>query len=383
MIFATDLPPSLQIKLTVVVFLLVPPRPYCHKLFSPQGYSVHIKTHQLDPNAKPKARTRFGKVKLRDIPTPTMNEVAPTDVIADTTNNNSTDKATSGNDDETPNDDAAEMLHSDNEFDESLECIGDDDGIGDEEPSSGDKRNVNGGRSRSQQLKPHEIIMVLDEWHSQVRAYEADKASGGIGKIVEPTKGSLIKWAAAKLNQPKLQRKTFNGWLKDEAKIRSQPKHRTSTYSNVHQGVARSDCISHFPSMENKLAVFIRNFRLLGPPVEFWMVIHEGKHLLRQESPDKYPSEEYIELYGDDDLDYPLKFSWQWCRNFFNRHNFSFRKLGTKMNKAVVTPSMIESIADYHISQRVFQLSEMNDDTYGITSVPMIKYPLSWLLQET
>jgi hypothetical protein len=58
------------------------------------------------------------------------------------------------------------MLHSDNEFDESLECIGDDDGIGDEEPSSGDKRNVNGGRSQSQQLKPHEIIMVLDEWHS-------------------------------------------------------------------------------------------------------------------------------------------------------------------------------------------------------------------------
>ena len=40
--------------------------PYCDRCFSSQGYGVHIKTHQLDPNARPWKKSKLGRVKLRD-----------------------------------------------------------------------------------------------------------------------------------------------------------------------------------------------------------------------------------------------------------------------------------------------------------------------------
>ena len=38
--------------------------------FTPQGYSNHIKSHQLNPNARPVKKAKPGRVKLRDLPNP-------------------------------------------------------------------------------------------------------------------------------------------------------------------------------------------------------------------------------------------------------------------------------------------------------------------------
>ena len=93
--------------------------------------------------------------------------------------------------------------------------------------------------------------------------------------------------------------------------------------------------------------------------------------------------EKYPHLYpkpnldSDDTVDdsdcYPIKFSNTWQRNFMKRHNFSFRKLGTKMNKKGKTPGMIEAIRDYHLHCRSLQLSPTpasvkRDPTFGFTS---------------
>ena len=90
--------------------------------------------------------------------------------------------------------------------------------------------------------------------------------------------------------------------------------------------------------------------------------------LFRTQNPSIYRSEEDIELYGDDDVVYPSKLSDKWRMNFFKRHGFSFRKLGTKMNKKAIQQSHTDQIRAYHIDTRIFQLSQRNDSIYGFTS---------------
>jgi hypothetical protein len=55
--------------------------------------------------------------------------------------------------------------------------------------------------------------------------------------------------------------------------------------------------------------------------------------------------------------------------SFLDRHNFSFRKLVTKMNKHAVTESSLDVIQNYHISLQVKQLSEICDPMYGFMSL--------------
>lgn len=66
----------------------------------------------------------------------------------------------------------------------------------------------------------------------------------------------------------------------------------------------------YYPEMEAALAAnIIRTLRERGIPVESWMVNFEARSIFRRLHPDKYPSEDEIELNGDDGVDYPLKCS--------------------------------------------------------------------------
>ena len=99
------------------------------------------------------------------------------------------------------------------------------------------------------------------------------------------------------------------------------------------------------------------------------MIREEAKRIFRKKNPENYPSEADISIFGDEELDYPLKLSDHWMKNFLDRHNFSYRKLSTKMNtKKAVTESMLASIEQYHLSMRMKQLSAINDPLYGFTS---------------
>ena len=72
--------------------------------------------------------------------------------------------------------------------------------------------------------------------------------------------------------------------------------------------------------------------------------------IFREQNPEKYPTEAHIAVCGDDDVEYPLKLSNHWMQSFLVRHNFSYCKLATKMNKKTVTESALEVIANYHVS---------------------------------
>ena len=92
------------------------------------------------------------------------------------------------------------------------------------------------------------------------------------------------------------------------------------------------------------------------------------KRLFRQKNPEKFPPEAYISVHGDDDLEYPLKFTDPWLKGFLDCHKFSHRKLSTKMNKPAVTESMLSAIEQYHLKLRMKQLETINDPVYGCTS---------------
>jgi hypothetical protein len=66
----------------------------------------------------------------------------------------------------------------------------------------------------------------------------------------------------------------------------------------------------------------------------------DGKMAFHKVYPDLYPDEPLLDG-GDDDLEYPLTFSDTWKRDFMKRHNFSFRKVGKRMNKRGVTENVV------------------------------------------
>ena len=81
------------------------------------------------------------------------------------------------------------------------------------------------------------------------------------------------------------------------------------------------------------------------------MVKHEAKIKLHELYPDQFPHPEY----GDGD--YPFKASDNWMLSFFERHGFSVRTIGKRMNKKGSTPEHIEKTREFHLDTRVFQVS--------------------------
>ena len=98
------------------------------------------------------------------------------------------------------------------------------------------------------------------------------------------------------------------------------------------------------------------------------MIREEAKRIFRQQNRENYPTEEHINIHGDEDLEYPMKLSDKWMGSFLHRHNFSYRKLSTRMNKKAVSESMLAEIEKYHLNMRMKQLSAINDPVYGFTS---------------
>ncbi len=82
----------------------------------------------------------------------------------------------------------------------------------------------------------------------------------------------------------------------------------------------------------------------MGVPVETWMIHEESKRIFCKQHPDKYPTEAHINVHGDKDVEYPLKFSVQWMTHFLERHQFLFRNLATKMNMKATTASLLLEI---------------------------------------
>jgi hypothetical protein len=56
-----------------------------------------------------------------------------------------------------------------------------------------------------------------------------------------------------------------------------------------------------------------------------------------------------------------------WRRNFFKRYKFSVKMIGKKVNKAACSEDQMRNIAEYHISLRALQLSQIRHPVFGFT----------------
>ena len=95
------------------------------------------------------------------------------------------------------------------------------------------------------------------------------------------------------------------------------------------------------------------------------MVDFEAKSILHGLYPDDFPVPSF-EVTKDSEIG--SKCSNTWRRNFFNRHGFTQRKIGKKINRKGTLPERLEKAYEFHIRMRTKQLSEINDPIFGWTS---------------
>ena len=234
--------------------------------------------------------------------------------------------------------------------------------------------------SRGRNLNPKETMWALTLWKND---YEGKNRS------------NKRKWAQAvadKFGMPSFAEKgngdkRLRGWLKDEDRIKEnaskaaadrqgQVSHRLGVllllvtvslslcafYFLHSQGKARVKTGKH-PEMEAVLQARVKTYRVFGLPVKTWTLKFDAMSIFHEQQPRLYPAPEIHNL--ENTATYPLKFSNTWVKDFMKRFNFSYRELGSKMNKKGKTPEMMETVKKYHIDCREFQLMEPNHPEYG------------------
>ena len=325
--------------------------PYCKgppRFFTPQGYASHEKTHIANGDRFVQS-TKYGKVKVHGVADAVGGEVAgggrDEEGRGGVAAGGGSDAADGGVAREGGDAAEAEVAGGGGDATGGEVAGGGGDAAGGEVAGGG--RDVAGGggqqsgkRKRAANAKAHEIVGYLDQWH----AFDGSKKQFCKDIGYEPVQ--------------------LRRWLKNEEKHRDAAKVQDVSVRR-HQGVAQESC-GKYPEMEAILAANVKAIRAIGIPVEAWMVEYEGKMAFHRLHPSKFPEPDLDA--NDDNVRCPIKFSQTWKRNFMDRKQFSFRKVGTRMNKKGVAPGMMESLRDYHTVTRVFQLSEMLDPEYGKTS---------------
>ena len=207
---------------------------------------------------------------------------------------------------------------------------------------------------RSVNWTPRDVVKALDQWY-EFKEKHGDNKKKFVREVMKAEDG----W-----NKSKFAPGTLRRWLKREVEYRASAK--ADKGDRRRQGIKRTD-VGRYPEMEYPLAAHVRQLRDNGIPVETWMLEFEAKMIFHKLKPHKYPCPD-IDSDEDDAGLYPILFSPTWMRNFCKRHGFSFRTAGTNMNKKGATPKMMNDIQEFHTDCRAFQLSAMNDTSYGLTS---------------
>ena len=159
----------------------------------------------------------------------------------------------------------------------------------------------------------------LDAWH-EFRKQHSDNKKKFVREVMQNPK---------KFNQPKFDVSILKRWLKNEANISASAQRKNGDRRKT--SVEREK-VGRYPQMELKLAVHVRNYRLLGLPVDSYLLKHEAKIIFHELFPDKCPMPNIDTYHTDNDPKgmYPLEFSSCWRKAFMDRNNFSHQKLGKK-----------------------------------------------------
>ena len=105
--------------------------------------------------------------------------------------------------------------------------------------------------------------------------------------------------------------------------------------------------------MEQRLAQWIRETRKGVVPVDTWMVAYEGKDILRKIYPLSFPAPSEFS-------DYPFKFSNNWKKGFFKRHNFSLIKISKRKNFTTDKKDWTHKSKMFHLETKTFKISKIN-----------------------
>ena len=330
------------------------------KWFTPQGFATHQKTHVNRGHVKKKSTTKYGPVKYRDgLPPPSStieidcNGEEEEDNITNTGGNTNTNNNEGGitesnignvshvgrtdiNITNTGGDTNANNNEGAGATESNISNVSDSTNKGVAESIDDDKVSSGTKRKRKRQYKPHEVVELLDDWYTAGLSKKKFCKERGIDK------------------------KQLKRWIENEQKHREAATIK-STSVRISQAVV-NESVGEYPAMEYELAVNLRVMRDCGLTISSWMLEYEGKMAFHKLDPQLHPEPT---LDGADEHQYPLKFSDTWKRNFMKRHGFSFRKVGTRMNKKGVTNDMVEKIREFHLRCRELQLSKIVDPIYG------------------
>ena len=103
-----------------------------------------------------------------------------------------------------------------------------------------------------------------------------------------------------------------------------------------------------YPDMDEALASWLRETRMLGIVVETYMLAEEGEVIMQK----LHPSAKIL-------------FSAGWQEGFFKRNNFAIRRVTNNAAKSSTREEVVDAILNFHLDTRALQASVVRDPEFG------------------
>ena len=308
--------------------------PYCFSMVSPQGLPNHMRAH-CAKNHQIQKRTKYGKAKVR-FDLMTADEVAQYHAgrelgeVVDLAGGGevielegSGEESGGGSEGESTDANAAptgrgtKRLRNDDDDE-------DDSDWEEDAPGEGAGEDDNAGGDEGEEAAPAAGVVRGRNWHPSdiVKVFKDYDCMNG-----RANHSAFARYVQGAYKRPKFQAKRLRDWLAERQEIEESARQQDSDRRNI--AVPRQST-GQYPEMEHRLAQRIRCFRENGLVVHTWMVVMEGKMLLHELLPEKFPAPRFDD---GDDANFSFKFSRTWMDAFFVRFDFTRRTIGTKMNK--------------------------------------------------
>ena len=168
----------------------------------------------------------------------------------------------------------------------------------------------------------------------------------------KPSYSATAKWGKSQFNRQTLSHVAVSRIIGNKDKIMAD---KTSRSRRKKLSVGKGKRSGQYPGMEKELAERITTAREQGIPYETWMLAYDAKDILRKKNHKASTR---------------FKASPSWQRTFLERAGLSIRKV-TNASTALSGPNRRNTertVVDYLRRARAFQMEEINDPVWGVTS---------------
>ena len=167
-----------------------------------------------------------------------------------------------------------------------------------------------------------------------------------------PSYSGTAKWGRSHFNRQTLSHVAVSKIVGKKDEIMAS---NTSRSDQKKQSVGKGKRSGQYPGMEEELAERITTAREQGIPYETWMLAYDAKDIL---------------LKKNHKASTRFKASSSWRRTFLERNGLAIRKV-TNASTALSGPNRRntqQTVVDYLRRARAFQMEEINDPVWGVTS---------------